>query len=293
MTIRHLRIFNEVAESGKMSIAASKFFISQPTVSQAIKELEDYYGVLLFERLSKKLYITDKGRYLLSYSKQVVEQFGYLESKMFENSKAEKIRVGSTITVGNTIMNELLKQYEEENESVELYSYVNNTKIIEEKLLLSELDLALVEGRIKSPDLVSIPVIKDHLVLACSSSHPFASKSSFIPQDLRNEKFVMREKGSGTRELFEQYLHKYGVMIQVSVEANCPSVIVRAILEQGCMGVISERLIEKEIANNEIIAIRNSECTWERSFSIVYHKNKFISKHMQNFINIIHNYGIE
>ena len=67
MTIKHLRVFNEVAESGKMSIAAAKFYLSQPTISQIIKELEEHYGFLLFERLSKKLYITEEGTKLLSY----------------------------------------------------------------------------------------------------------------------------------------------------------------------------------------------------------------------------------
>ena len=82
MTIRHLRIFIEVAECGKMSAAAEKLFISQPTVSQAIKELEEHYGVLLFERLNKRLYITEKGKKLLSYARKVVKQFYDMEEMM-------------------------------------------------------------------------------------------------------------------------------------------------------------------------------------------------------------------
>ena len=82
MNIRHLKIFITVADCGKMSEAAEKLFISQPSVSQAIKEIEDYYGVKLFERLSKKLYITDSGKLLLRYARHIVGSFNEMESAL-------------------------------------------------------------------------------------------------------------------------------------------------------------------------------------------------------------------
>ena len=85
MTIRHLRIFITVAECKKMNLAAKKLYISQPTVSQSIRELEEHYGVKLFERLSKKLFITDAGKYLLFRAKNLVEQYDALEMSMKEN----------------------------------------------------------------------------------------------------------------------------------------------------------------------------------------------------------------
>jgi DNA-binding transcriptional LysR family regulator len=290
MTIRHLRIFNEVAQSGKMSIAAAKFYVSQPTVSQAIKELEEHYGVLLFERLSKKLHITEKGRQLLSYSMQVVEQFDFLESKMFETTGYEKLKVGSTITVGSCLINDILNSYEELNNEVEVYSYVNNTHNIEEKILNSELDVGLVEGRVKSADLVSIPAVDDYLVLVCSAKHPFAKKKSFTSKDLAGEKFVMREEGSGTRELFENYLEEQDVSIKVSMVANCPTAMVRSVIDNQCLAVLSIRLVDEYVKNGSIVVIKNRDTTWNRSFSIVYHKNKFVSKHMEEFINLVKKY---
>jgi len=290
MTIRHLRIFNEVAQSGKMSIAAAKFYVSQPTVSQAIKELEDHYGALLFERLSKKLYITEKGRQLLSYSKQVVEQFDYLESKMFEISGYQKLKIGSTITIGSCLISDILNSYQELNNEVEIYSYINNTHDIEEKILNSELDIGLVEGRVKSPDLVTIPAVDDYLVLVCSAKHPFAKKKSFTSKDLAGEKFVMREEGSGTRELFENYLKEQDVSINISMVANCPTAMIRSVIDNQCLAVLSIRLAREQIENGSIVVIKNRDTTWNRSFSIVYHKNKFISKQMEEFIDLVKKY---
>ncbi len=290
MTIRHLKIFIAVADSGKMSIAASKFYISQPTVSQAIRELEEHYGVLLFERLSKKLYITEEGRKLLSYARQVVSEFDDLEEKMFEETRREKIRIGATVTVGNCLLTNVINSFKKSNTEVETYAYVNNTKIIEEKLLKSELDMGIVEGKIKSPDLISIPAVDDYLVLVCSTKHPFAKKKKVKLSELADVSFAMREKGSGTRELFENYMSEQGVPIKILWEGNCPGAIKRAVIENQYLAVISIRLIEEEIKNGEIHVIQNSECAWDRYFSIVHHKNKHITESIKNLMEVVKNH---
>ncbi|SUY47586.1 MarR family transcriptional regulator [Clostridium putrefaciens] len=290
MTIRHLRIFIEVADSGKMSIAASNLFLSQPTVSQTIKELEQHYGVLLFERFCKKLYITEQGKRLLSYARYVVNQFDDLEENMIQSKHVEKIRIGTTVTIGNCILSNILSSFNESNPEVETYAYVNNTKIIEEKLLNSELDIGIVEGEIKSSDLVCIPEVEDYLVLVCSTKHPFASRKEIKLNELSGVGFAMREKGSGTRELFEDYMLKNGVTIKTKWESNCPGAIKRAVLENQHLAAISVRLVEEEIKDGEIHVIQNSECAWNRHFSIVYHKNKFINKSMEDLIEVVKNY---
>lgn len=286
MTIKHLRVFNEVAESGKMSIAAAKFYLSQPTVSQIIKELEEHYGFLLFERLSKRLYITEEGKKLLYYSKQIVQQFDELENKMLESAKTQIFRIGSTITVGSCLINDIIKEFERIDDTVEVYSYIDNTEVIEEGLLNADIDIALVEGVVKSQDLISIPVVDDYLVLVCNKDHPLAKNRNFTVDELNNQKFVMREKGSGTREQFVNYINKHGISIKESVVATCPTVIINAVIEQDCLAVLSARLVQKQINDGSIVVLKNEDCTWNRSFSIVYHKNKFLSHSIVNFIQI-------
>jgi DNA-binding transcriptional LysR family regulator len=290
VTIRHLKIFIEVADSGKMSIAAARFFISQPTVSQAIRELEEHYGILLFERLSKKLFITEKGKKLLNYARNVVKQFNDMEEMMFKSDYVEKIKIGATITVGSCLLSEVIKGFKEANPAVETYSYVNNTQIIEEKLLRSELDIGIVEGKIKSPDLISIPEVDDCLILACSTQHAFAKKKNIKLSELSNEKFAMREQGSGTRELFERYMINNGLAIRIAYEGNSSSAIKRAVIENQFLAVISIRLVEEEIKSGQIHVIQNMECDWDRYFSVVYHKNKFVTDEMKSLIEVVKNY---
>lgn len=109
MTIRHLKIFLAVAESGKMSLAAEQLFITQPSVSQAIRELEEHYQTLLFERLSKKLYITEDGKKLYVTAKQLVTQFESLEESMQKENRREKLRIGGTITLGSGILSRVVR----------------------------------------------------------------------------------------------------------------------------------------------------------------------------------------
>lgn len=278
MTIRHLKIFITVAETGKMSLAAKKLYLTQPTISQAIRELEEHYDVRLFDRLSKRLYITEEGKHLLALARNAVQTFEDLEQQMQTETKTEHFRIGATVTVGSCMLPSLLNDFEHARPLTDTFSYIGNTQVIEEKLLSSELDVGIVEGVIKSPDLISLPMVEDSLVLACSSQHPFAEKISFTASDLNGQDFVMREKGSGTRELFEKYLRSNHVEIHCRMEAPFPEAMKHAVLCNNCMAVISVRLIEEEIKKGTIRIFRHSDHAWDRTFNLVYHKNKYISE---------------
>ena len=290
MTIRHLRIFIEVAKAGKMSIAAQRLYISQPTVSQAIRELEDHYGRKLFDRLSKKLYITPFGKELFSYATQVVEQFDNLEKKMNDNLNIENLRIGASVTVGTCLLSRIIKEFHNIAPRVNTYAYVNNTSMVEKKLLNSELDIAIVEGDIHSQDLVTIPVIDDYLVLLCNNTHPILSKEKITLYDLENQRFAMREDGSGTREFFEQILHKYKIHIQLVCEASSTDTIRRSILDDDCLSLLSIHTFEEDIINGKIHIINTDLNPLKRSFKLVYHKDKIMTPSILTLKDILQKY---
>ncbi|MDO5541227.1 MAG: LysR family transcriptional regulator [Eubacteriales bacterium] len=290
MTIRHLRIFIEVAETGKMSAAAKNCFITQPTVSQAIRELEEHYQTKLFERLSKRLYITESGKQLLIYAKRVLSQFDVMETNMESFHQSEHLRIGATITVGACPLSSVLNDIQALYPYIRTYACVANTSLIERKLLNSELDVALVEGIISSPDLISIPVVDDFLVLAMSTDHPLARKEKIHVQELSQHDFIMREKGSGTRKLFENYLEKHNVACHIAWEATCLDAFKNAIRFNNCISAISVRLVEQEVKEGIIHVVRNTENDWNRSFFLVYHKDKFYSEPMRSLETIMHRF---
>lgn len=290
MTIRHLKVFIAVAETGKMSAAAEKLYLSQPSVSQAIRELESHYQVLLFERLSKKLFITEAGKRLYSYAKPVVTQFDLIEENMAQEVRIQQLRIGGTITVGSSLLPYFIRDLKEACPETLLYSYVNNTRIIEKKILDMELDVAIVEGRIRHPDLVSTPLVHDMLVLACSSHHPFAGKSCLQVQKLAGQDFVMRESGSGTRELFEDFLRRHRLSIRTAFEESSPDAIRNAIKINNCLGVVSIRLLEEDIRQKNIYVFTSPHREWNRLFSFVYHKDKYLSAPLLKLEEIVKSY---
>jgi DNA-binding transcriptional LysR family regulator len=158
---------------------------------------------------------------------------------MFIEGHSEKIRIGATVTVGSCMLPSILNRFKERMSQVETFAYMNNTKSIEDKILQAELDIGIVEGQVKSHDLVNIPAVKDYLVIVCAKNHSFAGRKRISLKEMENESFVMREEGSGTRELFENYMQKNGMNLKIGWEVTCPSVIKDAVLENNCLAAIS------------------------------------------------------
>lgn len=179
MTIRHLTIFVAVADHGSMSAAASYLYLSQPTISQAIRELEKHYNGLLFERLGRKLYLTERGRLLLPQARNLIRQFQQIEELMLNQGQSSTLKLGSTITVGTCLTPFLIPKLQKLCPEVRVHSYVSNTKDIEQKLLRSELDVGIVEGEVLSSDLSVLPIIDDCLVLAVGKDQSFLSEKLY------------------------------------------------------------------------------------------------------------------
>lgn len=272
MTIRHLKIFIAVAEYESMSAAANRLYLTQPTVSQAIRDLETHYQVHLFERLHKKLFITEEGKQLLELARMAVGSFDSLELSMQRFQERLSLRIGSSLTVGTCLMSSVISDLEAACPKMDIYSFVSNTAEIEQKLLRKELDAAVVEGTIESPKLATIPIVEDSLVLVCGKNHDFYNKDVVYTSELEGRKFAVREKGSGTRKLFEQYLSAHNIHIQTSWEANCPRTILNAVIHNNALAVISQRLLKHEIRHRSVKIFHYETGEWNRFFKLVYLK---------------------
>lgn len=274
MTIRHLKIFLQVADTGTMSAAAKNLYMTQPTVSQAIRELEEHYQTLLFERHAKKLYITEAGRQLYAYARQVLAQFDAMEERMSFANRRDRLRIGATVSVGGSILSPLVRDFRARFPKLDVFCFIDNTQEIEQRLLATELDVGIIEGFIKSPDIVTVPLMEDPLVLACSSNHPLASRQILHKEDLEGQEFVIREKGSGTRELLERFLLTHNIQIRIAFEAHTPDAIKNALRYNHCITLISSRLLEQELRSGEFTAFSHESAEWNRYFRLACHKYK-------------------
>ena len=284
MTNRELEIFTEVVECGKMGDAAKKLYISQSSVSQAIASMEKEYGILLFERMGHNLYLTPAGSELLNYARAMKNLRNDMDKFLLSAGGASGLRLGATQTVGTCVICKILDGVKSEYPDIELEVTVANTHILEEKILRNEIDIGLVEGTVKSPDLINEEVIDDEMVLICPEGHKFYGKKCVSAFELKDENFILREQGSGTRALFEDQMNEIGAPLHVTWNCYNSEAIKNAVEAGNGIGVMSSRLVEKELNTGTLWGCGIRELNLGRHFSVVYHKNKFISPEMTAFI---------
>lgn len=268
-----------------MSDAARALYISQSAVSQGISEIENMYDVRLFDRLSKKLYITYAGKQLLDYATRIIGLCGAMEEEM-RSSSVRRLVLGATLTVGTCIFSDIIAKYKKICPEIETRVIVQNTKEIEHGLLSGELDIALVEGMINNPEIIYEPAIQDRLVLVCNVDNPMADMASVPLSYLHKKPVILREKGSGTRESFEQAMIAGGYDLHCVWVSHNTEAIKNAVAGGHGMTVISYRLVQKEIAEGTLCACPITDFTGERTFALVYHKDKYISAYILDFMTL-------
>ncbi|EQE63310.1 bacterial regulatory helix-turn-helix, lysR family protein [Clostridioides difficile F665] len=266
-------------------------YITQSSVSQAISEIEKEYGVKLFDRISKKLYLTEAGKKLLGYGRHLLAVNEEMNDCMKHCAKNIRIRVGATVTVGTCVISPIMLELYKVNPLIEPEVFVEDTRLIAKKLLNSELDIAIVEGKIKHPDIVTKSIINDNLVLICSHKHEFYKRDSIEVSELSNQPLIMRELGSGTRAQLEKQLKELKIPMNIRWSCYNSEAILRAVVDNFGIAVISELLIEDYLKKHLLWACDIEGINLHRTFDIAYHRSKFFTENISAFFDISVEYG--
>jgi DNA-binding transcriptional LysR family regulator len=284
LTLRHFKIFVAVCDTMNMTAAAEGLFMSQSAVSQAIAELEKHYDVRLFERLSRKLYLTQPGQKLLSYARHIIRMNAEVENDMKALHKNGFIRLGASVTVGAHVLPKLVAQFKKESPQTDIEVFEDNTENIEKLILQDKIDIGLVEGDTTSPDILNQSFMDDELVLICGVNHRFANLSAVEPQELEQEEFIIREKGSGTRKTFEDRMTANSLTWKVIWTCNNADTIKMAVAQGLGVSVISQLSVANEVASGLLCQLTVKGIRFNRQFKIIYHKNKYLTEPMKQFI---------
>lgn len=286
MTLRHLKVFVAVCELNSITKAAEKLHIAQPAVSCAIKELEDYYGIKLFDRISKRLYLTEAGKNFLSYATHIVSMFDEMESNMRDLDKPGKLHIGSSITIGTAFMPGYVGNFKALYPQTEVYVTIDSSDIIEKKILQNELDFALIEGIVHLDSIICETYMDDELVIICSLDHPFCKNKAVTVEQFISEPFLLREKGSGTRELFDNVLASLGYSVIPAWESTSTLALINAVINGLGLSVLPRMLVKDSINEGRIAAVQIEGLKFNRKFNIIYHKNKFLTASAKAFIEM-------
>lgn len=286
MTIRHLKIFVAVCEEGSITKAGQRLFMAQPTVSFAVSELEKYYGVKLFDRISKRLYLTDPGRKLLPYAQHIVSMFDEMEAGIRDWNNSGTLYVGASITIGNCLLPGLLKTFAGHRPGVDVKIQVDNSEKIEQSVLDNRIDFGLIEGVSHSPLIISEAFRDDELVLLFAPGHRWEAQPTVKPDELKGEPFLMRERGSGGRAIVESALLLHGIEIEPAWESISTQAILRAVSNGFGVTVLPLLLVENHLAQGMLLTRPIEGTSLKRKFAIIRHKNKYVTGAMQEFIDL-------
>lgn len=285
MTLRHIRIFLAVCDNGyNVTQAAKTLYMAQPAVSAAIRELEEEYGIRLFDRISRRFYITDAGKRFYQYARKMDVLYRDMERDMRNWNECGILRIGCSITVGSRLMPEYVKQFSFLHPKIQVQVVVQQSELLEKRLLQNELDFAILEGVVHEPGLVNEAYLEDHLVPVTAANGDFTPWQTLSVEEFRNQPFLLREKGSGTREIFDKETEAAGFSVQPVWESASNTALIQAAAAGLGITVLSQRLTEEMVSTGILCPLLVSDISFHRQFRIVYHQDKYLSAAATDFI---------
>jgi len=248
-----MKIFVSVCRENSITLAARKLYISQPAVSNAIKELESYYGIPLFDRISKKLYLTEAGKKVFSYALHINSLFEELETAVKNSDAIGKLKIGSSITIGTHFMPNYIKEFSLRFPDIQTFVTIDSSDIIEKLVLDNELDFALIEGFVHSENIISKDFINDELIVICDLNNPLLKKEIVTVNDLSTQNFLMRERNSGTRELAEPILLLHNLSLDPLWESSSTEAIIQGVSRGIGISILPLQLVKTLLTEIKLI----------------------------------------
>lgn len=284
MTLRHIRIFEAVCQTDcNLTKAAAQLHMTQPAVSLAVSELETYYGVRLFDRISRRLYLSEAGKQFREYAKGILMTFDDMEKSIRNWDAFGRIRVGASISIGSALMPAFAKTFAAECPETDLQVRIDRSDRLQEALLSGELDVALIEGIVHDDNLFSEEFMEDSLAVIASPVLDLPGGE--IPAELfLRQRFLLREMGSGTREIFAGVLTSAGYAVpEPAWESLSTAALIHAAEAGLGVAVVPSRMVEKQSALRFLTV---EGLVFRRKYQIVYHKNKHLTAAARHFLEI-------
>lgn len=293
-----LKVFCTVAETKSFSKASEIIRLTQPAVSLQIQALEEIYGTKLFNRSGCVIALTKAGETLYKYAKEINDLYMAVEKDIGNMTGRVKgiVSVGASSTIGNYVLPPVIADFKRKYPKVGVHIHIGNTKSVIESLNAANTDVGLVEGEVKKQKLVVEKLIPDEMVLIMSPVHPWAKKSNISILELSKEPFILREEGSGTRQMIEKNLAKHGIVphnIKISFIMGSTESIKGAVEEGLGVSIVSRWAAKKEVRYGTLKTARFKEQEIVRDFSLIYRKPVTYTHALDKFLGFLKNYSFD
>jgi DNA-binding transcriptional LysR family regulator len=287
VTLRQLEIFIAVVEEQQVTRASKKLFITQSAVSLALNELENQLGGPLFDRDSRSLHLNDRGRYLLPRCREILYKANNICTLMNEKegNMAGALNIVASSTIGNYVLPAIVSTFKNLYPHTFITVQIHNTRLAEQLIVERKVDLGFVEGEVNNEQVKVSPWFDDELVIIANPGNTLSSSNKFnLTRDMKSSTWVMREKGSGTAQIFKKKLGKFVTELNVVMELGHTEAIKKAVQSGNALGCLSNLTVCGEIDRGELKELYLEGVDMKRSLLIIQHKNKVNTKLMDEFL---------
>jgi len=282
LTLRQMEIFLNVVKEGHLTNVAKQMKLSQSAISMSIKELENILGSPLFDRINKKLILNEMGRSFQQEIYPIVKKLNDIEYEFKNTINKGMVRVGASTTIVDYLMPPIICSYMNNYPDVKVGLKEGNSQRIVDLIKDGEIDVGFIEGRVNDPAIIKEVIGVDELIVVTTDAS--LTNPCFI-DSIQDKKWVLREEGSGTRDVFLDYTKDRVDHINIFLELGHTESIKSLLLNHQCLTCISKIAVKNEIRNNKLmqIPLKNFEC--KRDFLMIYHKDKYQSELFEKFIH--------
>jgi DNA-binding transcriptional LysR family regulator len=289
INLHQLKIFHTVARSGSYSRAAAELLISQPSVSIQVGELERQLGTDLFEQVGKVVRLTEAGRVLDDYATRILALTEEARAAMDELKGLQRGRLllGATPTPGTYLLPALLGRFKQDHPQIEIVLRIRDTRRIQEMLLQHELHVGVIGGKVVLPDIDASVWMGDELVLVVAPAHRFAALGSVRAVDLAGQPFILRERGSGNREVVDEALHRAGVYVRPVFELEGAEMVKQAVAANLGISILSRCAVELEVEAGRLRIVPVEGLRMERAIWLLRRRDQRLPRVAQAFLETL------
>lgn len=287
-TIRQLQIFSVAASHLSFARAAEKLHLTHAAISLQIKQLEEVSGTLLFERIGKRVFLTEAGEILLSHTRQILQSLKEADEALLalKGLKGGRIAVAVTSTA-EYFAPGLLAEFRKTQADVRIRMLIDNRDTVSRLLTGNEVDLAIMGRPPAELDAVAVAFAPHPLVIIASTAHPLSRLPNVAVEDLADEMLIVRESGSGTRSAMEEFFHEHSVKPRIGMEMGSNEAIKQAVVAGLGISFISQHTLGLELKAERLRILKVEGTPVMRRWHIVRHKSKHLTPALAAFWDFV------
>jgi len=289
MNLERLKVFSTVANLKSFTRAAEELYMTQPAISKNIKQIEEFYGVVLFRRIGNHIELTEAGNKLLQFANDILKLANEAKEALNEGKllAEEKVVLSVGSTVGVYILPLVLKRFIKKYPNVQFTIEISNAQKILDKFVVGSIDMGIIGALVHKTSLNYQPFISEELKLIVANNHPWSAVDEIVVSDLKGQSFFLREKGSGLRYVVEERLKKAGLELDNVTEMPNNEAIVKLVEAGLGVSIVSEYAIAEDLELNRVKTVGIKDLDLHRHFYLVYQEEKLLSKTFNNFMNYL------